>query len=151
MKRAFSLIELIFVIVIIGILAAITMPKLNATRDDAKESIVIANTKKIINDVKNYYTSQGKDFWKQASVMNVTDVPIYINSCSTQATDTKIDNSEFYICNNNQKVVIIDINDTHISINPASSDIPIVKAIKNDKTFKSIAKAHRLGGINVTK
>lgn len=36
MKRAFTMIELVFVIVVIGILAAIAVPKLAATRDDAK-------------------------------------------------------------------------------------------------------------------
>lgn len=35
MKSAFSMIELVFVIVIIGILAAIAIPKFNVTRDDA--------------------------------------------------------------------------------------------------------------------
>ena len=35
MKRAFTMVELIFVIVVIGILAAIAVPKLAATRDDA--------------------------------------------------------------------------------------------------------------------
>ena len=34
-KKAFTMIELIFVIVVIGILAAIAVPKLAATRDDA--------------------------------------------------------------------------------------------------------------------
>jgi len=35
-KKAFTMIELIFVIVVIGILAAIAIPKLAATRDDAQ-------------------------------------------------------------------------------------------------------------------
>ena len=35
MKKAFTMIELIFVIVILGILAAVAIPKLAATRHDA--------------------------------------------------------------------------------------------------------------------
>ena len=35
MKKAFTMIELVFVVVVIGILAAIAVPKFAATRDDA--------------------------------------------------------------------------------------------------------------------
>jgi general secretion pathway protein G len=35
MKRAFTMIELVFVIVVVGILAGIAIPKLAVTRDDA--------------------------------------------------------------------------------------------------------------------
>ncbi len=44
-KKAFTMMELIFVIVIIGILAAIAIPKLSATRDAAEISKIVANTK----------------------------------------------------------------------------------------------------------
>ncbi len=37
-KHAFTMIELIFIIVVLGILAAVAIPKLAATRDDAKIS-----------------------------------------------------------------------------------------------------------------
>jgi len=60
MKRAgFTMIELIFIIVILGILAAVAVPKLAATRDDAKKSVSIADTKICVNDVIAAYQASG--------------------------------------------------------------------------------------------
>lgn len=78
MKKGFTMIELIFVIVILGILAAVAIPKLAATRDDAEIAKTAANIQTFINDLGSYYTSQGE--FADASKMSNVKSPIKIKN-----------------------------------------------------------------------
>ena len=72
MKNAFTMIELIFVIVILGILAAVAIPRFAATRDDAKVSKIAQNIGISIEEIANYANSKGtvdKDFTVMSNAM----------------------------------------------------------------------------------
>ena len=58
-KKAFTMIELIFVIVILGILAAIAIPKLAATRNDAKIASIAMSTGDACIEIIEYAVSNG--------------------------------------------------------------------------------------------
>lgn len=54
LKPAFTILELIFVIVILGILAAIALPRLSTSKDEAELSKALSNLKTAISDITTY-------------------------------------------------------------------------------------------------
>ena len=74
MKKGFTMIELIFVIVILGILASVAVPRLAATREDAEVSAAVANLRTLVSDASAYYVAHGH--FKDAKWRDLTNVPL---------------------------------------------------------------------------
>ena len=75
MKQGFTMIELIFVIVILGILASVAIPRLAATREDAEISATVANLRTLVSDATAYYTAKG-EFGTNTKWSEITNVPL---------------------------------------------------------------------------
>ena len=74
MKKGFTMIELIFVIVILGILASVAIPRLAATRTDAEVAATVANLRTLLNDVASYYAVKGE--FGTVKWNEITNVPL---------------------------------------------------------------------------
>ena len=59
MKKGFTMIELVFVIVILGILASVAVPRLAGTKADAEISAAVANLRTLVSDATAYYVAKG--------------------------------------------------------------------------------------------
>ncbi len=156
MKRnGFTMIELIFVIVILGILASVAIPKLAATREDAKISKIDQNVATLVQDAGSFYTSQGNDTWKKASttVSKVTNVPLSKSATAmTDASNTQVAGKTFYInadkSHNCLKVVTTTKGDMTISKGTDTSGT-VCKQVQTD--VASMIKKHSFGGVGIVR
>ncbi len=152
-RKAFTMIELIFVIVIIGILAAVAMPKLAATRDDAEVSSIITNTRTGLRDMASFYASQDAIGWENnASVSTITDVPFaHTVACTpldpSDANSTKISPNVFTLCDNNDNPCVTFTTQTggRVAITIDSTGI-ICSTIATDPAIVGMIKTHQFGG-----
>ena len=71
MRKGFTMIELIFVIVILGVLASVAIPRLAATRDDAEVAKAATNLTTAVSDLTAYYTAKGN--FKDSKSQTITD------------------------------------------------------------------------------
>lgn len=100
MRKAFTMIELVFTIVIIGILASVAIPKLAASRTDAESSVCASEASDFLLGAVTFYTSRGFYSFKNFKAGTFTNVPatnspiLGLNSFSNTKVDT--DGVDFY-------------------------------------------------------
>ncbi|MDL2346061.1 type II secretion system protein [Campylobacter hyointestinalis] len=73
MKKAFTMIELVFVIVILGILASLAVPKLAATKTDADAAKIVVEMKNIFDKIAASYVSNPELSAELAKTSGTTD------------------------------------------------------------------------------
>ena len=90
MRKAFTMIELIFVIVILGILAAVAIPKLMGTRTDAKISKLASNIQTAKNEIASYVTARGRFETNGSKMSNVISEMEIAGSATIDTTNKRV-------------------------------------------------------------
>ena len=105
MKKGFTMIELIFVIVILGILASVAIPRLAGTRTDAEIATTVANLRTLLSDLNSYYAVKG-EFTEGADGVKwneITNVPL-------ENADTQAVNGNGYLMVGGERCIEVSIN-----------------------------------------
>jgi prepilin-type N-terminal cleavage/methylation domain-containing protein len=143
MKRAgFTMIELIFVIVILGILAAVAIPKLAATRDDANIAKAATDVATALQDMGAYYTAQGSF----GTVKEMTNVKMSSEGNLTTNPSYQVNSVDCVDFNTSATALA----DGNISVSFPASGNALCTKVQTMLASKDMNKTHSFGGQKVS-
>ncbi|MCV3377771.1 type II secretion system GspH family protein [Campylobacter lari] len=96
MKKAFTIIELVFVVIILGVLAAVALPKFSTSKDEASTAQALGNLKIFINDISAYVLKNESlsSIALMSNVANVKNEDLSTLQNSTKELDFSVGNDE---------------------------------------------------------
>lgn len=145
-RKAFTMIELIFVIVIIGILAAVAIPKFAANRNDAEANILVSKAKRVLVESVNFYMANEYHRYKTAKVPEITYIPLYRDiKCTKRSKMTDslgLVGSTLYLCTNGHVPILKITSDNDGKFlnfkEIKTSTNPISGILSNNDTFQNL-------------
>ncbi|MGK0256117.1 MAG: general secretion pathway protein G [Arcobacteraceae bacterium] len=112
LKKGFSIIELIFVIAVLGIIAAVAVPKLMDSRNSALVTTIKQDISTITTSIQSYYMINNK-------IEKITD-SVNINPSTWKVSDLQVE----YISEDNTCIdILIKENQLDLIIDETSSEI----------------------------
>jgi len=79
-KKAFTQIELIFVMLVVGILAVVAIPRLSTSRDDATAAKCTQETQQLLSEISQKYTIEGYTNFSTIPIEEMTNLRVGIST-----------------------------------------------------------------------
>jgi prepilin-type N-terminal cleavage/methylation domain-containing protein len=152
-RKAFTQIELIFVMVVIGILAAVSIPRLASSRDDAHGAKCTQEAQQLITEITQRYNNDGYSTFSNLPIEEITNNKVGATSGDgvSSALGTKVSEGITYMCEDEDIVEIkgelsngTEYNLTVTDLNP-TTPAPIVAA----KLIRKLNNISTAGGSRI--